>query len=113
MAYSEHLADRVRQRLQNSPVTGEIKMMGGLAFMVNHKMCIGILTNKETEEDQLMVKVGNEEYEQLLQKKEAREMDFTGKAMKGFLFVDAEGIDSEEGLDFWINKALEFNRKAH
>ena len=108
MAYSEFLADRVRQRLQNQALE-EKKMMGGLIFMVNEKMCVGIDMDKQTKQDRLMVRVGKLPYEQLLGQKGSRMMDFTGTVMRGFLFVDPEGFDSDEDLDFWIERALEFN----
>ena len=57
-----------------------------------------------------MVRVGTLPYEKLLFKKGSREMDFTGKVMKGFLFISPEGFDSDEDLEFWIEKALEFNK---
>lgn len=111
MAYSEFLADRVRQRLSKLLVI-EKKMMGGLIFMVNEKMCIGVDTDRKNGDDRLMVRVGKKVYENLLKKNGCREMDFTGKPMKGFLFVYPEGFDSENDLDFWIDKALEFNKEA-
>lgn len=113
MAYSEYLADRVRQRLIKSHSVTEMKMMGGLIFMVNEKMCIGVDRDRKLEVDRLMVRVGKSAYENLLKRNGCREMDFTGKAMKGFLFVYPEGFDLEEDLDFWINKALEFNKEAN
>ena len=110
MAYSEFLADRVRQRLRNAPVTDEKKMMGGLIFMVNEKMCVGVDIDKKTQQDRLMVRVGKANHDQLIFNRGSREMDFTGKVMRGFLFIEPEGFDAEEDLDFWIEKALEFNR---
>jgi len=112
MAYSEFLADRVRQRLISNRVTQEKKMMGGLVFMVNEKMCVGVDKDRITGDDRLMVRVGKSAYEGLLKKKGCRAMDFTGKAMKGFLFIYPEGFDSETDMDFWIKKALDFNREA-
>jgi len=113
MAYNEYLAERIRQRLTNVNLTSEKKMMGGLAFMVNDKMCLGINTDKATGQDRLMVRVGKASYEQLLGKKGSRKMDLTGKVMRGFLFIGPEGFDNEEDLDFWIEKALEFNQQIH
>jgi len=110
MAYSEYLADRVKQRLKYANLTEEKKMMGGLIFMVNQKMCIGIDIDKSTGKDRLMVRVGKASHDQLIFKNGSREMDFTGKVMRGFLFIDPEGFDDESDLDFWIEKALEFNR---
>lgn len=109
MAYSELLADRIRNRLPKTLKIEEKKMMGGLIFMVFDKMCIGIDTDKKTQQDRLMVRVGKLPYEKLLTKPESRPMDFTGKVMRGFLFIDPNGFDHEKDLDFWIEKALEFN----
>ncbi len=110
MAYSEFLADKVRQRLIGKGKVVEKKMMGGLIFMVNDKMCIGIDTDKNTMEDRLMVRVGKLPYPELLEKKGSRPMDFTGRVMRGFLFIDPEGFDKDVDLDFWIEKALSFNK---
>ncbi len=110
MAYSDFLADRVRQRLHNAGHVIEKKMMGGLIFMVNDKMCIGVDIDKRTQQDRLMVRVGKLPYEDLLNTKGSRKMDFTGTVMRGFLFIDPEGFDADEDLDFWIEKALDFNQ---
>ncbi len=111
MAYSEHQADRIRQRLAGHHVSAEKKMMGGLIFMVNEKMCVGIDIDKKTGQDRLMVRVGKASGDQLIFTKGSREMDFTGNVMRGFLFIDPEGFDKEEDLDFWIEKALYFNQE--
>ena len=114
MAYSEYQADRIRQRLSQANLTDEKKMMGGLIFMVNDKMCIGLDIDKETGKARLMVRVGKANHDQLVFKKGSREMDFTGKIMRGFLFIDPDGFDTERDLDFWIEKALHFNKQdAH
>lgn len=110
MAYSEFLVDRVRQRLLNVGQIVEKKMMGGLIFMVNDKMCIGVDMDKNTNADRLMVRVGKLPYEKLLAAPGSRPMDFTGKPMRGFLFIDSEGFDRDDDLDFWVKKALEFNQ---
>jgi hypothetical protein len=112
MAYSEYQADRIRQRLSKTNVTEEKKMMGGLIFMVNDKMCVGLDIDKKTGNDRLMVRVGKANHDQLIFKKGSREMDFTGRVMRGFLFIEPEGFDSEDGLDFWIEKALYFNNEV-
>lgn len=109
MAYSEFIADRVRTRLAGQGALEEKKMMGGLIFMVNNKMCVGIDIDKESKTDRLMVRVGKLPYEQLLKEKGSRVMDFTGRIMRGFLFIDPEGFDTDDDLDFWIEKALQFN----
>ena len=112
MAYSEFLADRIRQRLANAGSIQEKKMMGGLLFMVNEKMCVGVDTDRKTQVDRLMVRVGKTHYESLLTKKGCRDMDFTGKSMKGFVFVYPEGFDNDNDLDFWVQKALEYNKEV-
>ena len=111
MAYSEYHADRVRQRLSSVNLTEEKKMMGGLIFMVNDKMCVGLDIDKNTGNDRLMVRVGKAKHDQLIFKKGSREMDFTGNVMRGFLFIDPEGFDNEDDLDFWIGTALQFNKQ--
>jgi TfoX/Sxy family transcriptional regulator of competence genes len=112
MPYCEHLADRVRQRLDKSGQLIEKKMMGGLLFMVNEKMCIGVDTDRSTNQNRIMVRVGKAAHEALLARPGCREMDFTGKPMKGFVFIYPEGFDSEADLDFWVERALEFNKEA-
>ena len=110
MAYSEHQAERIRQRLTKQNLTDEKKMMGGLIFMVNDKMCVGLDIEKKTGLDRLMVRVGKASHDKLIFNKGSREMDFTGKVMRGFLYIDPDGFDAEDDLDFWIEKALYFNR---
>lgn len=109
MAYSEYLQERVQQRLAHIGKVETKKMMGGLIFMVNDKMCLGVDIDKKTNQDRLMVRVGKLPYQELLNQKGSRVMDFTGTVMRGFLFIDPEGFDNEEDLDFWVEKALEFN----
>ncbi len=108
MPYSEHQAERIRVRLNHLPVV-EKKMMGGLIFMVRNAMCLGLDTDKQSQTDRLMVRVGTLNYEALLSEPGSRIMDFTGTVLRGFLFIDADAFDLDEDLDFWINKALEFN----
>jgi len=106
MAYNEHLANRTRELLSDKRNVKEKKMMGGLTFMVNDKMCIGILN------DDLMARIDPEVYESALEKTGCREMDFTGRPMKGFVFVGPERTKLEKDLEHWINLALDFNKKA-
>ena len=78
--------------------------------MVNGKMCVGVDIDKSSGDDRLMVRVGKLPYQALLAKEGSRSMDFTGKTMRGFLFVDPEGFDKDIDLDFWIQKARDFNK---
>ena len=81
-------------------------MMGGLCFMVNDKMCVGI------EKDKLMARLDPDIYERALSKRGCREMDFTGRPMRGFVFVEPVGIKREKDLDYWVQLCLDFNPKA-
>lgn len=106
MAYSETLAGRVRAALSGQRNVEEKKMMGGLTFMVNGKMCVGIL------HDDLMARIDPGVHKAALQRKGCREMDFTGRPMKGFVFVSPDGTESTKDLEYWIGLSLEFNKKA-
>lgn len=106
MAYNEKLAGRVRTALADQQAVEEKKMMGGLTFMVNGKMCVGV------HEEELMVRLDPDVYENALKRDGCREMDFTGKPMKGFVFVSPKGASNKEYLDYWISLALDFNKKA-
>jgi hypothetical protein len=100
MAYDEKLADRVRALLKGKRGLREIRMFGGLCFMVNDQMCCGVAR------DDLMVRVLPERYEILLEKPHARVMDFTGRPLSGFVFVGPGGYRSEPGLKYWVEEAL-------
>lgn len=107
MAYDEFLADRIKAELkrQNVPFE-EKKMMGGVCYLVNDKMCVGIVKQK------LMARIGTEKYDEAFDKPGCREMDFTGKPLKGYVFVEPDGIDLDSDLAYWVNLALEFNPRA-
>ena len=107
MAYDEHLADRVRQSFNEKNATfTEKKMFGGLCILVDDKMCVGV------QKDELMARIDPEMWQEALTKKGCREMDFTGRSMKGFVYVSAEGIDNDEDLSYWVQLALDYNPKA-
>lgn len=107
MPYDQYLADRLRNCLSTKKVQfSEKEMMGGIAFMVNDKMCVGIVR------DDLMARIGPEPYEEALRRPGCRPMDFTGRPMKGYVFVSPEGMDTEEDLAYWVQLALDFNPKA-
>ena len=84
MAYNEKLVKRIREALAGKRKVEEKKMMGGLTFMVNNKMCVGISGND------LMARIDPEIYESALKRKGCREMDFTGRPMRGFVFINPE-----------------------
>ncbi len=107
MAYDKHLAERVNRTLDILKIPFEEKfMMGGVCYMINDKMCVGVVKND------LMARIDPEGTEDALKKTGCRLMDFTGKSMKGFLFIDPEGTDMDADLEYWIKLALEYNPKA-
>lgn len=113
MAYSEFLADRVRQILKEKKFNfREMKMMGGLCFMLNEKMCCGILFDKKRNLDLLMARIGEDAAAYNMSRKGFHPMDFTGRAMKGYVFVDPEGFDLDEDLEYWVQLCIEFNPLA-
>jgi TfoX/Sxy family transcriptional regulator of competence genes len=96
MAYDEGLAERLREIFADHYDIDEKKMFGGIAFMLHGHMCCGIVN------DTLMARVGPDQYDPALQRPHAREMDFTGKAMKGFVYVDPLGFESDQDLQSWV-----------
>lgn len=107
MAFNVELADRTREIISLTHTNVEEKtMFGGLCFMVNDKMCLGIV------KDKLMVRLDPAKYDEVLEMEGCEPMDFSGKSMKGFVFVDGYTLISLQKLKYWVNLALEFNEKA-
>ena len=102
MPFDERLAQRVRDILVEECPAKERRMFGGLAFMVNGHMCCGIVG------EDLVVRVGSDEHEQALAQPHARPMDFTGRQMKGFVYVGPPGYRTTAGLKTWIKRGLRF-----
>ena len=104
MAYNELLADRIHDYFKEKNVNFyEKKMFGGLVFMVDEKMCVGIVKNE------LMARIGEENYNEALKKEGCIEINFTGRPMKGYVFVHEEAVDLEADLQYWLKLALDFN----
>lgn len=106
MAYDEKLASRIRERLAGLKVVEEKKMMGGLTFMVNDKMCVGVF------KDEMMCRVDPDTEQTLLKKKGCRNMELAGRKMHGYLLVEQSALKKEEAFDYWINCCLDFNKFA-
>ena len=104
MAYDESLAGRIRDILRGEGSLVEKRMFGGLAFMLSGNMCVGVLG------DDLMVRCAPEETARLLREPGAREMDFTGKAMRGFVVIGPEVTRDPDGLAAWVERAVRFVR---
>ena len=102
MSYNEELAARVREIVIEKADPVERKMFGGVAFMVGGHMCVGVI------KDDLVVRLGEDGTDDALRHPAARPMDFTGKPMKGFLYVGVEGTTKERDLRAWIDKGLAF-----
>ena len=105
MAYDQQLAERIRGILNRRRGITEKQMFGGLAFLVNGKMCCGIVGHE------LMVRVGPAGYEKALFRRHVRPMDFTGKPLKGFVYVARPGFKSDRNLRMWVDQAIAFARK--
>ena len=106
MAYNEKLADRVREQISNLPNMEEKEMMGGLVFMYNEKMCLGII------KDELMCRIDPSLHDTVVEKNGCRTMDFTKRPMRGYILVDETGMRLKKDLDYWIDLALDFNSRA-
>lgn len=107
MAYNEKLADRTREIIAlTHKITEEKKMFGGLCFMVNNKMCVGV------EKERLMVRLNPGLTEEVMEKEGCMPMDFTGRIMKGYVFVDIAALNTKKKLEYWIQLALEYNSIA-
>jgi len=109
MAFDQHLADRITNSLEDRHANFLSKnMMGGHIYMVDDKMCCGIHIDKKYGDSLLMVRIGEVAYETEIKKDVCLPMDFTGRPMKGYIFVTPDGFDEDQDLDYWIDLALEF-----
>lgn len=106
MPFSEKLSDRIREALMHLPQVEEKHMFGGVCYMVNGKMCVGVVG------EELMCRIDPLKEEEALSKRGCRPMDFTGKPMKGYVYVEEAGMKSKTDFDYWIQLCLAFNEKA-
>ena len=106
MSYDEELATRVRKALAARDDVVEKKMFGGLCFMVNGGMCCGLTKSN------FMVRVGSEQYDDALAEPHARPMDFTGRPLKGMVYVAPEGLRTDAALARWVRRGLAFADEA-
>lgn len=105
MAYNEILANKIAELLVDSNIDfEEKKMFGGIAFMVQDKMCVGVV------KDELMIRVLDEKYESVLEMDNTKPMKFTGRAMKGFVFIEEPGFTTTKDLQKWIDLGVEFGK---
>lgn len=107
MGYNESLADRIRSILEERKVKHiDKKMFGGLCFLVDEKMLIGV------EKNRLMARIDPEDEPKAMKRKGAKPMDFTGRVMKGYLFIDDTAVDMDKDLEYWVDLCLKYNPKA-
>lgn len=106
MAYNETLADKIRESVSHLPNVEEKNMFGGVSFMVNGKMCIGVV------KDEMMCRINPDLDEIVLEMNGCRPMDFTGKRMKGYVFVSDEALKTKKQFDYFIQLCLDFNEQA-
>jgi len=102
MSYDSHLADRIRRALAGHPTATEKAMFGGICFMIDGHMAVGIVG------DDLMVRVGPDEYEHALDEPYVRPMDFTGRPMRGYVYVEPAGASTVRSLARWVGLAATF-----
>ena len=102
MAYDEALADRIRAVLADAPGVDERKMFGGIAFLLDGNMAVGIVG------EELMVRVGPDAWADALAQPYAREMDFTGRSMKGFVYVSGDGVAEDSDLGGRVAQGTDF-----
>lgn len=102
MSYSEPLADRIRGYLKHHDSYSERQMFGGLAMMLNGNMCCGVVG------EELMARIGPSRYEAALKIPYVRQMDFTGKPLRGMVYIAAAGINTDDQLGSWIALSEQF-----
>ena len=102
MAFDEGLAQRLRETFDDRNDIEEKRMFGGLCFMASRHMCCGIIG------DSFMARVGPDNYQACLAMENTSEMDFTGKAMKGMIYVAPGGIESDSELSHWVGLCTDF-----
>lgn len=107
MAYNEKLANRIREYLMQFPNIEEKQMMGGLVFMYNGKMCIGVV------KDEMMCRIDPEKYAYALEQHGCRAMVFGTRILKGYVLIDESGMRSKEDFEYWIGLAMEYNPMAN
>jgi len=106
MAYNETLSNRIREALVDVAGVEEKYMFGGVCYMVDSKMCVGVV------KDEMMCRIGEDAQAEALEKVGCREMDFAGKPMKGYVYVSDEGMRNQTDFMHWINLCLAHNPMA-
>jgi hypothetical protein len=113
MAYDEFLADRIRRIFKDNhhPVS-ERNMMGGRIFFLDDKMLCGIHIDKKYGDSLLMLRIGEEAYKTAIDHEHTLPMDFTGRPMRGYIFVTPDGFDMDDDLEYWLELGVAYNPLA-
>lgn len=106
MAYNEKITNRVREALKSVSNIEEKKMFGGIAFMVNGKMCVSVGN------DRIMCRIDPVIHEEVIKRTGCRTVEMKGREYKGYVYINAEGMKTKKDFDYWIALALDFNKKA-
>jgi TfoX/Sxy family transcriptional regulator of competence genes len=104
MAFSATLAGRIRQRLARRRNVEEKKMFGGVGFLMNGNMLVGVW------KDSLIVRLGQDEGDEALKEPHVKEFDITGRPMRNWVLVEPEGVEHDNQLSGWIQRAVKFVR---
>jgi len=102
MTYDEGLAQRIREMLDEPPGLVEKKMFGGVGFILHGNMACGV------HKDKLILRVGPEETEEALRRPHTTPFDITGRAMKGWVMVEAPGYERDDDLEEWVQQGVDF-----
>ncbi len=98
MAFDEGLAQRLREQLADDPSLAEKRMFGGLSFMLNGNMAVGVL------DDYLIVRIDKDEHDDALAEPNVREFDSTGRPSRGWIVVEADGLEADDELARWVER---------
>jgi TfoX/Sxy family transcriptional regulator of competence genes len=102
MAFDETLAARIREALARKKGVEEKKMFGGIGFLLNGNLLVGVW------KDSLCVRLGPEQAEEALPEPHVKNFDITGRPMKGWVLIEPEGVEDDDQLKGWIQRALKF-----
>jgi TfoX/Sxy family transcriptional regulator of competence genes len=105
MAFNEALAARIRQRLARRKNVEERKMFGGVGFLLNGNLLVGVW------KDSLSVRLGPDEGDEALKEPHVKEFDITGRPMKGWVLVEPKGVEGDDHLSSWIVRSVKFVSK--
>ena len=104
MAFNEALAERIRQQLARRKHVEQKKMFGGVGFLLNGNLLVGVW------KDSLVVRLGPDEGDEALKEPHVKEFDITGRPMKGWVLVEPQGVEGDDQLTGWIERAVKFVR---